>query len=65
MSDRSSKVNVSCSVGGIVAVILSYAINESFWWALLHAFCGWFYVMYWLLSYTDILEWIRQFVVRG
>lgn len=61
---RESSCTCSCSVGALVAVVMSYAINQSFWWALLHAFCGWMYVLYWLLTYTKVLEWINQFVVR-
>ena len=34
------------SVGSILAAFLSVVLNQSFWWALLHFFCGWFYVLY-------------------
>ena len=35
-------------IGGLIASGLSYVVNHSFWWALLHFFCGFFYVAYWL-----------------
>lgn len=36
-------------LGSILAVTLSAALNHSFWWGLLHFFCGWLYVLYVLL----------------
>ena len=35
--------------GSVVSVVLSAALNHSFWWGALHFFCGWFYVLYALL----------------
>ncbi len=32
--------------GSIIALIISVALNHSFWWAILHLFLGWFYVIY-------------------
>lgn len=49
--------------GSIVAIALSYAINKSIFFALLHMFCGWIYVLYWLFTYTDINAWINSWVV--
>jgi hypothetical protein len=49
--------------GGIIGMALSYAVNKSLVWAALHGFCGWIYVLYWLFSYTEISEWINQWVV--
>lgn len=49
--------------GGMLAIMLSYAINQSLCWAFLHCLFGWFYVLYWLGTYTDIFEFIREFVV--
>lgn len=36
-------------LGSILAIVLSAALNHSFWWGLLHFFLGWFYVLYVLL----------------
>ena len=33
-------------IGGILAVVISYKVNQSILWALLHGFLGWFYVIY-------------------
>lgn len=38
--------------GSVVAVILSSALNHSFWWGLLHLLLGWFYVLYAVLFRT-------------
>ena len=42
------------SVGGIrlwavLAVVISWDLNHSFWWALWHGICGPFYLLYWAL----------------
>lgn len=49
---------------GVIAVILSFTISKSVLWCFFHYFCGWLYVMYWLLRYTGVCEYINQFVVR-
>lgn len=47
MSDSSTNMGGGCvTVGSVVAVIISAALNHSFGWGLLHFFCGWFYVIY-------------------
>ena len=38
--------------GAVVAMVLSVALNHSFWWGLLHFFLGWFYVIYAVLFRT-------------
>lgn len=32
--------------GNILAAIVSYSINKSVWWAFLHGFFNWFYLLY-------------------
>ncbi len=45
-TDRNtSSVGCGC-LWSIPACIISYALNRSFWWALLHFFCGGFYIIY-------------------
>lgn len=39
------------SIGAIIAVILSWTVNHSFLWAIVHAMCGWLYVIYWLFAH--------------
>ena len=53
MSDtRSSTVSVGSGygLGSILAAILSWTVNHSILWAILHFFCGWFYVIYWAIT---------------
>jgi predicted acylesterase/phospholipase RssA len=38
--------NAGLSIGGFVAVLLSWHANHSVGWAVLHFFCSWFYVLY-------------------
>lgn len=61
MSDNSSSSGGSCiGLGSIIAVILSAALNHSFWWGLLHFFFGWGYVLYAVLFRTkEILPALR------
>lgn len=38
-------------IGTIVAVILSWQLNQSWGWALVHGILSWFYVIYHLIRY--------------
>jgi hypothetical protein len=42
---------VSDLSGGLLAVILSWTVNHSIAWCILHFFCGWFYVIYYALTH--------------
>jgi hypothetical protein len=33
-------------IGGALAIVLSYSINKSILWAILHGLFSWFYVIY-------------------
>ncbi len=37
-------------VGFVVAGFISWNINHSIFWTVVHAFCSWLYVLYWLGS---------------
>ena len=59
MSDN--RVNISVSGGSIFAVILSWALNHSIGWAILHFLFGWFYIIYALLVRSvEILPALRR-----
>jgi hypothetical protein len=56
MAENESSNGVGCfgggfSIGGIVAFILSWPTFHAFWWAVLAAFFGWGYIIYWLIYY--------------
>lgn len=37
-------------LGSIIAVLASWSRNESILWAILHAFLGWLYVIYFVFT---------------
>lgn len=43
------------SVGAVLAALLSWQVNHSVLWALVHAFFSWFYVLYHLLRHGQSL----------
>lgn len=38
-------------LGTLIAVLLSWMVNKSILWAIVHGFFGWFYVIYYLLGF--------------
>jgi len=62
MGDGNGKSGCGCcgggvfgSIGAVLAAILSWNVNHSIWWALLHAFLSWFYVIYHWFTYGQLL----------
>lgn len=39
----------SIGIGTILAALISYNLNESILWAIVHGFCGVFYLLYYWL----------------
>lgn len=39
------------SLGGLLAVILSWTVNHSVIYAILHCFCSWIYVAWYVIKY--------------
>lgn len=37
------------STGVILATLMSYRTNKGMIWAIVHGFCSWFYVIYWII----------------
>jgi hypothetical protein len=62
----STKIDIGKSFlpGAVIAACMSYAINQSILWLILHAIFGWWYAVYWLFTYTNFREWILQWVVK-
>jgi hypothetical protein len=42
----SGSTSIGCGLSGVIAAVLSYALNQSFWWAVLHFFLSWLYILY-------------------
>lgn len=38
-------------LGSVIAVTVSWSVNHSILWAILHAICSWFYVIYYACGY--------------
>ena len=51
MADNSSSTGGGIGIGSVIAVILSWGVNHSIGWAILHGIFGWFYVIYYALGY--------------
>gem|GEM_PF-663740 len=47
---NSTAPSVGVSMGCSLAMILSYSINHSIGWAILHGICSWGYVLYYVIS---------------
>ena len=41
---------IEIGIGGVLAIVLSWGVNHSILWAVLHGCCGWFYVIYYLIG---------------
>jgi hypothetical protein len=39
-------INIGAGIGSMIAVAISWSINQSIWWAFWHGIFGWFYVIY-------------------
>lgn len=55
--------NIFVSLGCVAAAVLSFVVNKSFWWCVLHMLLGWLYIIYWICSYSNIPEWIFNILV--
>ncbi len=47
----SSSTAGGIGLGSVLAVVLSWTVNKSVCWAIVHAMCSWFYVIYHLFKY--------------
>ena len=53
MSDNRHKSGCGCfTVGGVIAMILSWTHNHSILWLVVHGLCGWFYVIYYAIVHV-------------
>jgi hypothetical protein len=49
MSDN--KVSGGIGIGTVIAIILSWTVNKSILWAIVHGCLSWFYVIYHAIKY--------------
>lgn len=45
-------VKKGVSFGACLAMVISWSINRSVLWAIIHGLFGWFYVIYYLIKYA-------------
>ena len=43
---KTKVIETGIGMGSVMAMILSYSVNESILWALFHGFLSWFYVIW-------------------
>ena len=60
-----SPIKIRLGPSWIAAFIASWAVNESVLWGILHALIAPFYLVYWILHYTDAIEFIKTVIMRG
>lgn len=48
--DKSKPTEVIWTLGSILAVTISWSVNKSILWAILHAVFGWAYVIYFAVT---------------
>lgn len=48
---NSNKAKGGFTLGTLIAVMLSWSVNKSIIWAIIHGFFSWAYVIYHLIKY--------------
>lgn len=51
MSDNNSSSGGGIGLGSVIAAVLSYCKWHSIGYAILHALCGWIYIIYYVIQY--------------
>lgn len=46
MANKTSAATAGIGFGSALAMILSFQLNHSIIWAIVHGVCSWFYVVY-------------------
>ncbi len=47
---RNTATQTGIGLGSAIAVAISWSLNQSVVWAIIHGFFGWFYVIYHVLT---------------
>lgn len=43
-------INTGLTLGNCIAVVVSWSLYHSLWWAFWHGLFGWFYIFYYILT---------------
>jgi len=54
MSDKNASLTIIESIGSLFAVILSWTVNHSVFWAFIHLLFGWLYVAYFYCCHGNL-----------
>lgn len=49
MSAKTEAVREGMSFGSVLAIVISWSLNKSILWAILHGLFSWFYVIYYAI----------------
>ncbi len=52
-SQTSTAAKVGIGFGSALAITISWSMNKSILWAILHGILSWFYVIYYAIRYHD------------
>jgi hypothetical protein len=61
--DGNSGCSIQVGFGCLIAVVLSWIVNKSIFWGIIHCFLGWFYVVYWILCRSKLYDWLCSIAV--
>jgi hypothetical protein len=48
---RKEIIRNGISFGSVLAIVMSWTLNKSIVWAILHGLMGWIYVIYYIIRY--------------
>lgn len=48
---RKEIIKNGISFGSVLAIVISWTINKSIVWAIIHGLLGWLYVLYYVIRY--------------
>jgi hypothetical protein len=51
MDNNTETVSAGIGFGCALAIAISWSVNHSIWWAILHGLLSWAYVLYYALGY--------------
>ncbi|HPS94204.1 MAG: hypothetical protein ABFD70_02725 [Syntrophaceae bacterium] len=51
MSLRFETIKTGISFGTALAIVISWSMNQSVLWAIIHGIFSWFYVIYYVIRY--------------
>jgi len=44
-----NSIGAGVGIGNIIAIVVSWSVNHSILWALIHGILGWLYIVYYVL----------------